>query len=46
MTSYGYKEGNNRPSSVNRKPITHKHYKDGNKCHTQDDTYTRENSSM
>ena len=37
-----YKEGNNRPSSINRKPLVHKHNKVGNKCHTQDNTDTRE----
>ena len=37
-----YKERNNRPSSVNLKPIVHKHNNAENKCHTQDATDTRE----
>ena len=37
----------NRPSSVNLKPLVHiKHIKVGNKCHTQDNTDTRENPSV
>ena len=33
-----YKEGNNRPSSVNQIPIVHNHDKSENKCYTQDNT--------
>ena len=40
-----YKEGNNRPSSVNQIPLVHNHDKAGNKCYTQDNTNTRENPS-
>ena len=40
------KKDNNRPSSVNLKPLVHKHNKAGNKCHAQDSTDTRENLSV
>ena len=43
---FNYKEGNNRPSSVNQKSLFHKHNKPGNKCHTQDNTNTWENQSI
>ena len=38
-----YKDGNNRPSSVNQTSLVHNHDKAGNKCYTQDNTNTREN---
>ena len=41
-----YKEGNNRPSSVNIEPLVHIHSKAGNKCYTQDNTDTRKNPSV
>ena len=37
-----YKEGNNRPSSVNQISLVHNHDKSGNKCYTQDSTNTWE----
>ena len=37
-----YKEGNNRPSSVNQISLVHKHDESGNKCYTQDNTNTWE----
>ena len=37
-----YKEGNNRPSSINQISLVHNHDKAGNKCYTQDNTDTRE----
>ena len=40
-----FKEGTNRPSSVNLKSLVHKHNQTGNKCHTQDNTDNRENPS-
>ena len=36
----------NRPSFVNLKPLVHKHDKAGNKCHTKDNTDTRETPSV
>ena len=36
-----YKEGNNRPSSVNQISLVHNHDKAGNKYYTQDNTDTR-----
>ena len=41
-----YKEGNNRPPSVNQLSLVHKHDKVGNKCYTQDNMDTRENPSV
>ena len=41
-----YKEGNNRPSSVNQTPLVYNHDKAENKCYTQDNTNTRENTSV
>ena len=41
-----YKEGNNRPSSVNQIALVHNHDKAGNKCYTQDNTNTRETPSV
>ena len=41
-----YKEGNNRPSSINQISLVHNHDKAGNKCYTQDNTNTRENPSV
>ena len=35
MTNLKYKEGNNHLSSVNQKPLVHKHDKVANKCYTQ-----------
>ena len=32
FTDHKYKEGNNRPSSVNQIPLVHNHDKAGNKC--------------
>ena len=46
ITILEYKEGNNRPSSVNQTPLVHNHDKAGNKYHTQDNTNTRENPSV
>ena len=40
------KEGNNRPTSINLKPLVHKRNKDRNKSHTQDDADTRKNPSV
>ena len=40
------KKENNRPSSVNLKPLVHKHNKAGNKYHTQENTDTGENPSV
>ena len=37
-----YKEGNNRPSSVNQISLVHNHDKSGNKSYTQDNTNTWE----
>ena len=39
-----YKEGNNRPSSVNQIPVStvHNHDKSVNKCYTQDNMNIRE----
>ena len=37
---FKYKEGNNRPSSVNQISLVHNHDKAGNKCYTQDNTDT------
>ena len=37
-----YKEGHNRPSSVNLKSLVHKHNKTGNKCYVQDNIDTWE----
>ena len=31
---------------LNQKALVHNHYKDGNKCYTQDNTNTRETPSM
>ena len=39
---YKYKEGNNRPPSVDQITLVHTHDKSGNKCYTQDNTNTRE----
>ena len=33
-----YKDGNNRPSSVNQISLIHNYDKAGNKCYTQDNT--------
>ena len=33
-----YKEGNDRPSSVNQIPLVHTHDKAGNECYTQENT--------
>ena len=43
-----YKEGNNRPSTVNQISLVHNHDKAGNKiyCYTQDNTNTQENPSV
>ena len=45
-TNWKYKEGNNRPSSVNQISLVHNHDKAGNKFCTQDNTNTRENISV
>ena len=37
-----YKEGNNRPSSVNQIPLVHNPDKSGNECYTQENTNTWE----
>ena len=41
-----YKEGNNRPLSVNQIPLVHSNDIAGNKFYTQDNTDTRENPSV
>ena len=41
-----YKEGNNRPSSVNKKSLVHNHDKAGNKCDTQYNMDTRVRLNM
>ena len=41
-----YKEGNDRPSSVNQIPLVHNHDKAGNEWYIQDNTDTRENPSV
>ena len=41
-----YKEGNNRPSSVNQISLVHNLDKAVNKCYTQDNMDTRENPSV
>ena len=41
-----YKEGNNRPPFVNLKSLRNRYNKAGNKCHTQDNTDTRENLNV
>ena len=46
IPKYMYKEGNNRPSSVNQISLVHSHDKAGNKCYTQDNTNTRETLSV
>ena len=38
-----YKEGHNRPSSVNQMLLVHNHDKAENKCYTQDNSDAREN---
>ena len=38
-----YKEGNNRPSSVNQISSVHNHDKAANKCYTKDNTDTKKN---
>ena len=44
MVGKVYKEGNNRPSSVNQLSLVHNHDKAGNKCYTQDNTNTQTHS--
>ena len=41
-----YKERNNLPSSVNQISLVHNHEKAGNKCYTQDNKNTQENTSV
>ena len=36
-----YKEGNNRPSTVNQTSFVHNQDKAGNRCYAQDNTNTR-----
>ena len=46
LPNYKYKEGINRPLSVNQISLVHNHDKAGNKCYTQGNTDTRKNPRL